>query len=250
MALFSPTPSTTTSDFDTRKKRPVTVTQVQSISDSVLRITLRGECLQELPAYGPTGWAKIFIPTQGGTAEAGRAYTLRRLRPQSREVDIDVVLHEEGPFTTWARTAKVGAQVSFAGPRGGFTVNQQSQWLLLAGDLSALPAIASILEEAPVSLALHVLLSVHDEGDMALVPLLMRGNCRWTTQGDEELLSMVKATALPDSPGEIWSAGEAAFVRNLRCHLLLERGFDKSRVHCTGYWKQGSQDHRDSDSAA
>lgn len=244
MALPSSTPSV--SEFDTRKKRPVTVTKVQTVSDSLLRITLSGECLQELPTYGPTGWAKIFVPTDGGAAEAGRAYTLRHLRAQSREVDIYIVLHEAGPFTTWARTAKVGAQVSFAGPRGGFTVNPKSQWLLLAGDLSALPAIASILEVAPASISVHVLLSVHDESDMALVPPSMRGKCRWTTQGDEELLRMVKDIALPETSGEIWGAGEAVFVRNLRRHLLLERGFDKSCVHCTGYWKQGSQDHRDS----
>ena len=231
--------------YDTRSRRVVSVSGVQSISPSLIRITLSGQAIQNLPHFGPTGWAKIFLSPTEGDESPGRAYTLRNFNRERGEVDIDVVLHEAGPLTSWSRTAIVGEQVSLAGPRGGFEFNTAAKWMVLAGDLSALPAIASIVEASPPHVHLEVALAIDQAEDLALLPRRAMNGCRWTTEGDTALLALVEATNLPTGFGEVWAAGEAAFVRDVRHHFISERCFDKRNVHCAGYWKRDAPDHRD-----
>ncbi len=64
---------------------------------------------------------------------------------------------------------------------------------------------------------------------------------RWVHRGDAEpgepLAAAVRAAAFPAGSGQAWLSGESACVRDLRKHLLDERGLDRRRVYATGYWR-------------
>lgn len=232
---------------ETRRLRAVRVHAVQEISRSMRRLTLGGDDLATLRVGKPCEWAKIFLPLSAGDVQqVGRAYTLRGQHPERNEVDIDVVIHDEGPLSNWARDAVVGDEAFLAGPRGGYSPDPQSTWFLLAADASALPAMASILEALPPGIPVHGFVLAENFEDLQLLPPQHRHACSWTESGEDHLLKMIKAANLPSSVGEVWAAGEAGLVRALRKHFLLERKLSKAHVHCAGYWKRGSQDHRDS----
>ena len=74
-----------------------------------------------------------------------RRYTIRHARPDAGELDLDVLLHGDGPGSRWGATAADGDEIAFQGPRGKLVLTD-ADWHLLCGDESALPAIAAIAE--------------------------------------------------------------------------------------------------------
>jgi NADPH-dependent ferric siderophore reductase len=61
---------------------------------------------------------------------------------------------------------------------------------------------------------------------------------RWIPRGDGALLDAVRALRFPDGRGQHFVHGEAAAVRAVRRHLLLERGIDRDALSVSGYWKR------------
>nr|GFD30456.1 hypothetical protein [Tanacetum cinerariifolium] len=67
-----------------------------------------------------------FMPgaNADGPKPAMRDYTPRRYDAASGELDIDFVLHGDGPAATWAAQAAVGQHLYIAGPRGSMIVRR------------------------------------------------------------------------------------------------------------------------------
>jgi NADPH-dependent ferric siderophore reductase len=61
---------------------------------------------------------------------------------------------------------------------------------------------------------------------------------RWVPRSDGALLAAVRELALPAGAGHCFAHGEATPVREIRKHLLLERGVDPARLSVSGYWKR------------
>src|ERR1700691_1995198 len=79
-----------------------------------------------------------------------RTYTLRRADPERQELTIDFVVHgDEGIAAPWAAHAEPGDLLTMSGAGGAYRPDPASDWHLLAGDESALPAICSALEALP-----------------------------------------------------------------------------------------------------
>ena len=51
------------------------------------------------------------------------------------------------------------------------------------------------------------------------------------------MVAAVRAATLPAGRGQAWLSGESTAVRDLRAHLLAERGLDRRLVYATGYWR-------------
>jgi iron complex transport system ATP-binding protein len=104
-----------------------------------------------------------------------RTYTVRTVRQELREIDVDVVVHPvEGPASRWAENAVVGDELVVLGPnahhvgeRGGvdFLPPPHAEHILLAGDETALPAIAAILERLPQTASGHAIVEVPHSDD-------------------------------------------------------------------------------------
>nr|WP_246355247.1 hypothetical protein [Nocardioides ungokensis] len=62
------------------------------------------------------------------------------------ELVLDVVVHEVGLVTEWAARECVGDTVTITEAKGSFAMPDSAEWLLLVGDLTAMPAMARIAE--------------------------------------------------------------------------------------------------------
>ena len=116
---------------------------------------------------------------------------------------------------------------------------------MFVGDASALPAIAASLERVPVGRQAFAFVEIDgpDEeqkletpGDLTAVWLdrLAPGNDR-----PDLLANAVRAAQLPGGRVHAFVHGEAASVRAVRRHLLVERGVARADLSVSGYWKRG-----------
>lgn len=97
-----------------------------------------------------------------GPMPAMRDYTPRRYDLDTLELDIDFVLHGDGPASTWAEQAKPGQFLHIGGPRGSMIVPDMFDSYLLIGDETALPAIARRLEGLPANRRALVIVEVEN----------------------------------------------------------------------------------------
>jgi len=229
------------------------VQAVEKVTAHMRRITLGGrEIAGFLDAEGAgdaAAWVKVFLPSG-----ESRAYTLRRIDRRQGTLDIDFVMHGEGPdagpAATWAAQARTGDALGIAGPRsGGFRLPGDASWVLLAGDATALPGIQSIASQLPAGIKAQVYLEVPSDEDRQPVDSPAGLRLEWIQglQGPPGagLCRALLHRPLPHGPGYVWLAGESAAVRTLKRHYLDERMLPQHRVSAKGYWKAGEADHRD-----
>ena len=159
-----------------------------------------------------------------------------------------MVAHHGGPGGTWAAGAGAGDVLVLTGPSGGYRPDPAADHHLLAGDESALPAIAASLEALP-SNARGAALVVVDGPDHELDLARARGvELRWLHRGGEtecDAALLADAVAhLPELPGRVQAFvhGEAGEVREVRRHLLAERNLDRVARSCSPYWRRSLTD--------
>ncbi|MFE7559363.1 siderophore-interacting protein [Kitasatospora sp. NPDC057500] len=231
-----------------RRPRPtfdVQVVAVTPLTPALVRLTFTGPTLDALAIEHPTQWVKLEIP-EGHS----RAYTIRHHRPAEREVDIDVVLHGNGPVSRWSEVARPGDAARLAGPRGRRPSFEGAGHALLAADESALPAALSILDDLPPAVPASLFVEVGDATGAGL-PLPDRAGLtvHWLTRHPDlpkggTLADALLATDVPDGT-TAWLAGEAHAVATVRRHLLTDWALPRERVHSKGYWKHGEADHKE-----
>ena len=171
-----------------------------------------------------------------------RRYTIRHARPESGEFDLDVLLHGDGPGSTWGATAVPGDTVSFQGPRGKLEL-RPAAWHLLVGDESALPAIAAITEQVEPAVAVIEVASAADE-----LPLPTGVDAHWVHRGDgaagtaDFLLPVVQALDLGNArDGRAYLMGETRSMVALRA-VLEAAGLVHEAIFVKGYWNIGRPD--------
>lgn len=247
--------------MDERRPKPptvrarATVLAAENTTPRMRRLTVGGP---EVRAFlgtpgvdGAAAWVKVFEP-QG----EGRAYTIRRTDRAAGTLELDFVLHGDqgpaGPVSTWAEGARVGDVVQIAGPRqGGFACPAATQWVLLAGDATALPAIQSIARSLPQGMAAKAYVEVASPEEAqpmeSAAPLRTHWIMADTAQPGLALQHALMFRPLPPGPGYAWLAGESGAVRALRDHLQTHWGAERLQVSAKGYWKAGQRDFRNAD---
>jgi len=249
-----------------RPARPVTtgeVLRVEQLSPHMVRVVVGGEGLSRLSAGEYTDhYVKLLFPPPGVSYPepfdlvaireslppeqwpVTRTYTVRRWLPELPELWLDFVVHgDEGIAGPWATNARPGDPVRFHGPGGAYAPDPAAGWHLLAGDESALPAIAAALERMPDSAVVHALVEVSDAAEEQKLQLPDGIEIRWLhrdgSQVGEVLVAAVRALLFPDGDVHVFVHGEANLVKALRGHLRLERGVPPGRMSISGYWRRG-----------
>ena len=176
-----------------------------------------------------------------------RSYTVRAFDEATRELTLDFVVHgAAGIAGPWAASAQPGDELLLVGPGGGYEPDAAAGRHLLAGDLSAVPAIAVALERLPDDAVGHAVVEVHDARDEVDLPRPSGIELTWIHQGDHRpgarLVDAVRSLPWPDDDVQGFVHGEAAAVRDIRRYLRIERGLGLDRLSVSGYWRLGHDD--------
>jgi NADPH-dependent ferric siderophore reductase len=262
---MSATPETTTPA--PRKRRPprrVEVSHVQVLSPAMRRITFKGAELEGFEPTLPASYLKLIFPEPGQTEPmrplpdgprptAMRTYTPLALRSAVNEVDVDFVLHGEGPASTWAVQAQVGQVLYLMGPGPGYAMDMATAHHLLMADDSALPAIETILATLPASATVHVLLEVISAAEERALQTAATLTTQWLPRGTDHrtagqsLEAALRALPAIAADTKIYLACEAAAMRRIRQVLMDELGVNRNNIVGRGYWKLDAVNHPDHD---
>jgi len=176
-----------------------------------------------------------------------RTYTVRQWDAAAREITIDFVVHgDQGLAGPWADRAAPGDEVLLLGPGGGYAPDHGADWHLLAGDESALPAIAAALERLPGTARGFAFIEVDGPAEeqklTAPEGVLLHWLHRDGAPVGERLVDAVTGLSFPSGRVHAFVHGEAGFVRDLRRLLRMERGVSADQLSISGYWRLGADD--------
>lgn len=172
-----------------------------------------------------------------------RTYTVRSFDPHARELTVDFVHHgDEGLAGPWAARAKPGDTFAFLGPGGAYAPDPAADWHLLAGDESALPAIAASLERLPAGARAQVLIEVADAAEEQKLDTPGDTSVVWVHRAARPvgaaLVEAVRALDFPPGRMHAFVHGEAGSVRELRRLLRVEHGIAPAQLSISGYWRR------------
>ena len=183
----------------------------------------------------PDEWVGLVVPGQFQS----RYYTVRSCG--DGRLTLDVVVHETGLVTEWAaREQIVGETVTITEPKGSFEQPPGARWLMLVGDLTALPAMARIASEAEgQGLPTRVWAEVPDVDELAGY-LPESADVTWRAGSGDALAATVEGLEWPEGEGYFWMAGESAQMRAIRKHLMRERQLPNHSYDVMGYWRSSA----------
>lgn len=213
----------------------LSVVEAGRVTPSMQRLLLTGEGLDQLD-HQPGQDLMVTVPPDG----VRRRYTIRHLDRAARLLELQVVVHGDGPGARWAAGARPGDRVEAIGPRGKVTVVPDADWHLFCGDESALPAIAAMVESLGPDATAVVVVEVPAADDEQ--PL--GGTVRWLHRDgrpagqDAALVEAVTGVALPAGRGHAYLAGELRTVAAMR-RALGERGLAPDQLSPKPYWRLG-----------
>ena len=236
--------------------RRVVVMEAENVTGWLRRITIGGPELSGMETADPAASVRLLLPGADGLVipawngnefllPGGSRPILRTMTPRyqsARSLAIDVVLHEVGAASDWARTASIGSEVAVSGPGRGSAPDPGNGPLLIAGDQAAVPAVCQLLENLPARVRIDVLIETDHPDDPAPLPDRPDAAVRWLahaggTPPGTELVAAVEKADLTDGV-RVWAAGEAAAMQRIRRHLS-ERGVPRAHTTVRGYWKHG-----------
>ena len=243
------------------RRRVLEVKRVENLTPYMKRVIVGGDDLEGFVSAGFDDHVKLFVPAAGaerpvfaapeGTPAGGpapspmRDYTPRRYDAARREMTLDFALHDSGPATAWAASAQPGQFLGVGGPRGSFVIPVDFDWHLLVGDETALPAIGRRLEELPAGSRALVVAEVRGKAEELPFETKAQLETVWvhrndkSANGEAPLLQAVRATGFAGGDYYAWVACEASLAKQLRQHLVSERGTSKEWIKAAAYWRRG-----------
>lgn len=289
-----------------------TASEVKRVSPSFVRVTFSGADLTDFgtpgrvldqriklvfPAPGASvprlaasdDWYSAWLALPDDERGAMRTYSIRELLVADGETRlvVDFVLHlapgSTGPASRWADAATVGDELLVIGPRRGRKEDGGIEYapgdaraILLAGDETAAPAIARILEDVDRDTQGVAFIEVPEDADILPISTPPGVEVRWLPRSgyahgtrlipavldhlgaaapaviadadtDDPLWETPTFSSLGESVASgvnhadryFWIAGESGVVTTLRRHLVKDLGVDRSQVAFMGYWRHG-----------
>jgi NADPH-dependent ferric siderophore reductase len=237
-----------------RSPRVAEVLETIALSPSMVRIIFAGPGLDGFTA-GPftDHYVKLMFPrgdyavpfdpaairAERPKAEwpVVRTYTVRHWDPIRGELTVDFVVHgDEGIAGPWAAAARPGDRLQLMGPGGAYAPSPAAGWHLFVGDTSVLPAIAASLARVPSGVAARVFVELDQLADAQDFATVADLGVTWVRAGG--LLDALAEAEWLDGEVQAFVHGEATSVREVRRHLLVDRGVAREALSVSGYWKR------------
>lgn len=241
-------PRTETPPARARRPRPtyeVTVVRTETIGAHLVRVTAEGESLAsfgdpELPGLPSTdAYVKLAF------GDATRTYTVRWFDRAERRIALDFVVHgDEGLAGPWAQRAQAGDTITIMGPGGAYSPDPDAAWHLFAGDLSAVPAIASALEALPGDARGAAIIEVESDADRIALTAPSGVDVRWAVNPEvADVDFLARQVAVADWPTDratahVFAHGERESIKAVR-KVLRELEVPRERISISGYWARG-----------
>lgn len=233
--------------------RILTVIDSFRVTPNMHRITLGGAGLAGFPHGQSGGYVKLMLPgPQDGKATV-RTYTIRHQSEST--IDVDFALHgvggESGPATRWATNVQAGDTVKVSGPGAAKPLPDGPGPFLLAGDMTALPAMSVNIEALPEDATGHAIILIREAADKQDIAAPAGVTIQWLVDADlganpALLVDAVREVPSVDALSYAWAACEFEAMKLLRQYLRVEHGFGTERLYISSYWKRGliEDDHK------
>lgn len=237
----------------------LTVTATRQLTPHMMRVSFAGKGLEAFDTLEHFH-VRLLLPPQGAprdrwlTADrTGKAllrdkayepvfrkYTIRSIDGAAGTLDVDFVLHADGgPGAAWAAVASPGDVVGVIGPGGRGLVT--ADWLVLAGDETALPAIARMVPHLPRKTRGAVLIEVADAQEEQALDVPDGMVVRWLHRegAGSGLADEIQALDWPSDTDDVfvWVAAEFRTVGKVRAYLKRVRKLDKHQQLAVAYWR-------------
>lgn len=244
----------------------VRVIRSQRITPSVQRVTFSGIDLERLRWRGFDQWVRLFLPANdpsdldhvphrltprswlrlqavpSAQRPRVRSYTMRAWRAESRELDIDFVIHgDQGVAGPWAIRATAGDVAAILDQGCGWPKPEASR-VVLVGDASGLPAVAGVLRDLPRDTTGLAIIEIPDPADAQPTDAPHGVDVRWLVRRagrshGETALAELADVGLPVADRHAFAVGAAGLATGARRHLVRDRGWGKDEVTFCGYWR-------------
>ncbi|WP_431921171.1 siderophore-interacting protein [Nonomuraea jabiensis] len=179
-----------------------------------------------------------------------RAFTGRRYRAESLELDVDFVLHEApGLASDWVRTAKPGDRlgvVEFNLPPGHRPAAARgADTYVLFADEAALPALQTNLEAFAPETNVRAFVEVTDESEQQSIESPANVEVTWLHRGDAQpgttglLVSAARDLEWPQGNVFVWACCDIKAATQIRQFITKERGMQKGTFKVQAYWRRG-----------
>jgi NADPH-dependent ferric siderophore reductase len=223
----------------------------------MIRVTFAADWITALDSDIAGAHFKLFIPQVAQADEAFlcqladgprpdvRTYTIRNIRTNVGEIDVDFVDHGDvGPASAWARRCVPGDIAGFAGPGPIKLKEFFADTYIVAADMSALPVAAATLEAMPRDAKGLALLEITTPDDRQDINAPDGVDVQWLIHANPHTpasQSIDQIAEMPPFNGEIQTciAGESRMIKTLREEIVNRRGVPKANAYISGYWKIG-----------
>jgi NADPH-dependent ferric siderophore reductase len=230
--------------MDLPEPRPLTLTlrSREQVTPLVMRVVVAGDDLVGFQ-FAPGQDLMLAIPE--GDATINRRYTIRRGDHAVGTVDLDFVLHGDGPAARWATDAPVGSTIGAVGPRGKVVPATDADWHLFVCDESGWAATAAMVESLPADARAVVVADVAGEDEQQPLGGVADVYVSWCNRdgtppgGSEQVLAALEHLTLPAGRGHAYLSAEFAVVRAVGA-WLSGHGFAADDVSPKAYWRAGT----------
>lgn len=176
-----------------------------------------------------------------------RTYTLRNIDVANNQVVIDIANHGlNGPGSRWANEAKVGDRIGVSMKSKKKDLAPKTDFILLAADLTGLPAISTIIESLSANTKGIVCVEVPTENDIHTIETKANLEFKWIINPEvgngTALHTLVKKQNLPkrkEGKRFAYIAGESKSVKEIKSFFKDDLEWKKDEFYCTSHWKAG-----------
>jgi NADPH-dependent ferric siderophore reductase len=221
---------------------PLVVASIEDVTPHMRQIQLTGLVLEGFEYFPGQDLALPVVKDDGSVVR--RRYTIRRFDRARHLLDLEFVMHGDGPGIRWAQAARPGVAIEAIGPRGKIGLAPEAKWHLFAGDATALPGAFAMMDALPAGVPARAYLEVDDPAERQ--SLDSRGANRSVTwrygsdgwrQPQDSLVTVASAGGSPEG-GHAYLAGEVALVSVLKTALLAS-GWTADQISAKAYWNRG-----------
>lgn len=217
------------------------------------RIIFTGDDLVDFPDEQEGGYVKLLFSRNGQAISKksqlrigqylGRIYTIRSFNRDNNELVIEFSLYRRnaGLASKWAELTKPGDKILIDNPKLIKLVDDKSDWFLLAGDMSGLPAICCNLERLPSHAQGYVMIEVVSESDKQALKVPEGMAVSWIIndnpgKNSDALLTGIKSLPWKDGNPYVWMAGEFDSINKIRSYIE-SYNLDKENTYIASFWK-------------